>query len=198
MEGFGDQPSDQTFHPLLDRSNRIGGKAGAAASACFDGPSAVAAEPDRASGAQAARRPICCCYLLQTMKPEARGFTYIGFTLTPWRRIRQHNGELKGGAKRTARHRPWEMLAFVHGFSSKVKALQFEWAWQHPTVSRVSTYDSDVQSPDPLTAYASSAGLCAGVAAPQGGAGWVADQEALVLRRYPSGGAGTAAEDGGV
>ena len=80
------------------------------------------------------RLPICCCYLLRTLRQDARGQTYIGFTLTPWRRIRQHNGELKGGAKRTGRARPWEMLAFVHGFSSKVKALQFEWAWQHPTV----------------------------------------------------------------
>ena len=82
------------------------------------------------------RQPICCCYLLRTLRSDARGQTYIGFTLTPWRRIRQHNGELKGGAKRTSRVRPWEMLAFVHGFSSKVKALQFEWAWQHPTASR--------------------------------------------------------------
>ena len=83
---------------------------------------------------QSALAPICCCYLLRSLKPTARGQTYIGFTLTPWRRIRQHNGEVKGGAKKTSRHRPWEMLAFVHGFRSKVKALQFEWAWQHPTV----------------------------------------------------------------
>ena len=28
------------------------------------------------------------------------------------------------------------MVLFVHGFSNKVIALQFEWAWQHPTQSR--------------------------------------------------------------
>ncbi|KAL1499398.1 hypothetical protein AB1Y20_011604 [Prymnesium parvum] len=83
-----------------------------------------------------ARQPICCCYLLRSLRSDAKGRTYIGFTLTPWRRLRQHNGEVMGGAKHTSRARPWEMLLFVYGFSSKVKALQFEWAWQHPTASR--------------------------------------------------------------
>ena len=76
-----------------------------------------------------------CCYLLRSLSPSARGRTYIGFTVDPQRRLRQHNGEVKGGARKTSRQRPWEMLGFVHGFSDNVSALQFEWAWQHPTVS---------------------------------------------------------------
>ena len=73
-----------------------------------------------------------CVYLLR----NATGRTYIGFTNNPWRRLRQHNGEVKGGARKTRLGRPWEMLFFVHGFSTKTRALQFEWGWQHPTMSR--------------------------------------------------------------
>ena len=81
-----------------------------------------------------ALEPIVACYLLRSL--ASPGKTYIGFTVGPSKRLRQHNGEVKGGARRTKYGRPWEMVAFVHGFSSKVSALQFEWAWQNPTMSR--------------------------------------------------------------
>ena len=66
------------------------------------------------------------CYLLNSKSDSAS--TYIGFTTHPMRRIRQHNGEIKAGALRTRRKRPWEMVAVVYGFSDKIAALQFEWA----------------------------------------------------------------------
>ncbi|KAG8371553.1 hypothetical protein BUALT_Bualt13G0099900 [Buddleja alternifolia] len=60
------------------------------------------------------------CYLLTSICPRFKGHTYIGFTVNPRRRIRQHNGEIRSGAFRTKKMRPWEM---------------FEWAWQHPVTS---------------------------------------------------------------
>ncbi|KAK1353123.1 Structure-specific endonuclease subunit SLX1-like [Heracleum sosnowskyi] len=75
------------------------------------------------------------CYLLTSLSPRYKGHTYIGFTVNPKRRIKQHNGELTSGAFRTKSKRPWEMALCIYGFPTNIAALQFEWAWQHPTES---------------------------------------------------------------
>ncbi|PSR86222.1 Structure-specific endonuclease [Actinidia chinensis var. chinensis] len=75
------------------------------------------------------------CYLLTSLSPRHKGHSYIGFTVNPRRRIRQHNGEIGSGAWRTKSKRPWEMVLCIYGFPTQCSALQFEWAWQHPTES---------------------------------------------------------------
>lgn len=61
--------------------------------------------------------------------------TYVGYTVDPVRRWRQHNGFIKGGATKTSRHRPWRMHCFVTGFPTERDALHFEWRLWHPTGS---------------------------------------------------------------
>ena len=65
-------------------------------------------------------------YLLRSMR-SAR--TYVGYSPLPQRRLRKHNGELRGGAAPVA-GRLWELVLIVCGFTSKSSALSFESAWQ--------------------------------------------------------------------
>ena len=63
---------------------------------------------------------------------EACGATYAGVSPDVHRRLRQHNGELVGGAKYTTARGPgWRHVCFVRGFRTKQEVLQFEWAVKH-------------------------------------------------------------------
>lgn len=63
-------------------------------------------------------------YILQS---ETTGLTYTGVTTNLKRRLRQHNGDLVGGARSTFRGRPWKVL-HVEGPLEKRAALQREYA----------------------------------------------------------------------
>ena len=71
-------------------------------------------------------------YLLESY-PSGR--CYIGATVDLTHRLRQHNQELVGGAKRTHRHvlqgNVWTRVLHVTGFPSWNETLRFEWSWQN-------------------------------------------------------------------
>lgn len=58
--------------------------------------------------------------------------SYVGFTINVQHRLRQHNREIKGGAKKTLKLHPWRLVCVVSGFDTKQAALKFEYMWQHP------------------------------------------------------------------
>lgn len=66
------------------------------------------------------------CYLLYI---PGTNRTYIGATNDPAHRLRQHNGELAGGAKATS-GKQWTQAFYVSGFPDWSNTLQFEWAWK--------------------------------------------------------------------
>jgi predicted GIY-YIG superfamily endonuclease len=68
------------------------------------------------------------CYIIYSTVIEK---VYIGYTIDFSHRIRQHNGEIAGGAKQTRIGRPWTPLCTIHGFPNNHIALRFEWRLQH-------------------------------------------------------------------
>lgn len=63
-------------------------------------------------------------YLLQSVSQP--GKSYIGVTNDISRRIRQHNGEIVGGATYTRRFRPWKFYALFR-MRTRREALQLEY-----------------------------------------------------------------------
>ncbi|KAK0378225.1 GIY-YIG catalytic domain-containing protein [Colletotrichum limetticola] len=83
-------------------------------------------------------KPIPALYTVYILRSTVRHASlYIGSTPNPPRRLKQHNGEARGGAVRTSRLslRPWEMVGLVSGFPGMVAALKFEWALTNPHLS---------------------------------------------------------------
>jgi structure-specific endonuclease subunit SLX1 len=69
-------------------------------------------------------------YLLYSTK----GNTYIGATVDLERRLRQHNKEIKGGARATGikveQGEIWTRACHISGFPDWQATLQFEWRWK--------------------------------------------------------------------
>ena len=71
-------------------------------------------------------------YILRSENPNHPRRTYVGYTVNLRRRLRQHNGEITGGAKYTHIGRPYKLVCYIEGFPNKTNALQFEWRCHNP------------------------------------------------------------------
>ena len=74
------------------------------------------------------------CYILKNSYLPHKNRTYIGYTINPSRRIRQHNQEISGGAKYTSAfgNKSWYIYCLISGFPDNITALQCEWRLKHP------------------------------------------------------------------
>lgn len=75
------------------------------------------------------------CYILRCIDDNHKNLTYNGSTNNMIKRLRQHNGILKGGAKAT-HGKQWEIYVIMTGFKTHKEALSCEWRIKHPTNSR--------------------------------------------------------------
>ena len=67
------------------------------------------------------------CYII-----ENRGYTYVGVSNNAAKRLRAHNGEIKGGAKyTTSKGSGWKHICIISEFPTKIESMQFEWALKH-------------------------------------------------------------------
>ncbi|XP_006281183.2 structure-specific endonuclease subunit slx1 [Capsella rubella] len=56
--------------------------------------------------------------------------TYVGITTDFARRLKQHNGEIRGGAKASSSGRPWLCACIITGFTCLSQAASFESKWK--------------------------------------------------------------------
>jgi predicted GIY-YIG superfamily endonuclease len=64
---------------------------------------------------------LCYCLINENSRK-----TYVGATVDLKHRLRQHNGEIKGGAKYTQNDK-WTVAFTVEGFDNYNELLKFEW-----------------------------------------------------------------------
>jgi predicted GIY-YIG superfamily endonuclease len=74
------------------------------------------------------------CYILRNKLEQFKNNTYNGSSNNPMRRLRQHNEEIKGGARAThGKGGAWEICAMLSGFPNHINALSCEWRIKCPS-----------------------------------------------------------------
>ena len=67
-------------------------------------------------------------YLVYLLRCE--NYSYVGMTNDIFKRLRQHNGELTGGARYTSRRKGWYPVLIIDGFQDMKSAMQCEWRFK--------------------------------------------------------------------
>ncbi|XP_057976810.1 structure-specific endonuclease subunit SLX1 isoform X2 [Malania oleifera] len=93
-------------------------------------PFAPSASPSsaRTSQSRSASKSWSVYLILCTNAPIK---TYVGVTTNFSRRLKEHNGELKGGAKASRAGRPWICACIIQGFKDQSEACSFESKWKN-------------------------------------------------------------------
>ena len=68
-------------------------------------------------------------YVVYLLKCD--NLSYVGMTNDIFKRLRQHNGEITGGAKYTSKKKRWYPVLIIDGFSNMRSAMQCEWRLKH-------------------------------------------------------------------
>jgi putative endonuclease len=64
-------------------------------------------------------------YLVYLIKCD--NLSYVGMTNDIFKRLRQHNGEISGGARYTSKRKDWYPVLIIDGFHDMKSAMQCEW-----------------------------------------------------------------------
>lgn len=72
------------------------------------------------------KKPDSRTWTVYVLLSDSTANTYVGSTINAQRRLRQHNGELSGGAKRTRAGRPWKLAKVYGPFGSRGAAQKVE------------------------------------------------------------------------
>ncbi|XP_042490659.1 structure-specific endonuclease subunit SLX1 [Macadamia integrifolia] len=90
-------------------------------------PSSSSRKPQANPNPRSKSSPWLVYLILSTNAPIK---TYVGVTNNFSRRLKQHNGELKGGAKASRAGRPWICACLIRRFRDQSEACAFESNWK--------------------------------------------------------------------
>lgn len=80
--------------------------------------------PGSSNQTGSSKQSVWTLYLIYS---PSRKRSYLGITTSVTRRLRQHRGEITGGARATTRiANDWELVATVTGFTTKSSACRWE------------------------------------------------------------------------
>ncbi|XP_047319243.1 structure-specific endonuclease subunit slx1 [Impatiens glandulifera] len=111
-------------------------------------PSSVSVSPNSSKKKPKPKpKPFWSVYLILSTNLPIK--TYVGVTTNSSRRLKEHNGELRGGAKTSYAGRPWVFACIIQGFINRSEACSFESKWKSwsKKVTRKRSNANDTKQP---------------------------------------------------